>query len=81
MAAPIQASKKAVKAHPAGTTAGAGGLILGWLISSGHLTQDQAGTLTAAGGVIVAGISWAMAHGGIAGLWNSLFHGSAPAGA
>lgn len=72
----LERSKQAVKAHPAGATAGAGGILGGLLITWLQLTPEQAGVLTAAIGLAATAVSWTNSHGGLVGLWNDLLHGS-----
>jgi hypothetical protein len=72
----LERSTAAVKAHPAGTFAGASGVVAGLLVSWLHLSPDQAGAVVAALGLLTTGISYVAAHGGIVGLWNEVLHGS-----
>lgn len=71
----LERSKLALKAHPAGTFAGTGGVVSGLAISAWNLTPEQAGLVVAGLGLITTLISYLNSHGGIAGLWNELLHG------
>lgn len=71
----LERSRLAVKAHPAGTFAGTGGIVGGFLIAALNLSPEQAGLVVAGLGLLTTFISYVNSHGGIAGLWNELLHG------
>lgn len=71
----ITRTRRAVRRHPAGTTAGVGGVLGGLLITYFNLDPQAAGAVCAAVGLAASAVSYTHLHGGLVGIFRDIVWG------
>lgn len=64
------------KTRPAETATATAGMLVGAATMLFHWNPEQAGTAAVAVGFVATAVTYVVAHGGLKGVWHSIFSGS-----